>query len=273
MAKRPRDDAVTPASLLDAYNDPAQWQPADMAAFLAPLWRLNDAHLHRAPSRIPDAGLGLFTRDAIAAGTAVTWYSGAVVSYTRQREMQRADPRVKDYAWDLFSMRLVILGNYAYHAGTGALERVPYDQLDAMFTGDGAAQFCNSISPGAPGTGQNVAYITVKDARWNVPPDQDILNATDALVRRYPRGEGRATILFALEDIGAGEELVADYGAGYFASSAKQPRWRFPCATCGRVGAPLACDGCTTETLYCNRACQEADWAAHVIVCSCYPLS
>ena len=205
---------LRPDQIEDAYLDPRRRQPANMDTFLQSLWRLGDAHLYRAPSMIAGAGLGLFTRDPIRRGVPITWYSGPVVSWATYKALRERDPHVKDYAWVTLHSYLMTLGDYR-RLPSGQVERVPYEALDATFAGDGAAQFANSVSPQHP-DGQNAAYITIWEPRWDAPPDADPIDFRQAVVRANPRGEGRATVLFALRDIATGEELLGDYGRGYF---------------------------------------------------------
>ncbi len=113
-----------------------------------------------------------------------------------------------------------------------------------------------------------MAHISVKDARWNIAAGEDVLAATDRLVARYPHAEGRAVITFALDDIAAGDELVANYGAGYFGGGGgnanKVPRFR-ACAACGTV-ALWQCSKCKSVA-YCTTECQTLDWHAHAMTC------
>ena len=177
-------------------------------------------------------------------------------------------------------MRFIVLGDYRYDVRRG-LERVPYDDLDRVFTGQGAAQFCNAISPTTPpDVEQNVALVRVSDRRWTIPAGQPLGDATEALFRQWPGAQGREVILFALTDVEAGTELIAAYGEGYFQQAAlrrrlnptpvqasllgglREPlRERPPsCVVCG-LHAPLyVCDwGEEGTRLYCSVDCQRSD--------------
>lgn len=272
MSKRPapasstNDDCFTADALFEAYNDPAQLQPEDIDVFKQPLWTLGDEHLFRAPSVLnPAAGMGLFTRTDIRCGAPITWYSGAVVPFKTATDMKKLDASVKDYMWALMRMRFIALGDYVYDHSTAQLKRVPHARLDVIFHGDGAAQFANSISPPSVGADkQNVAYINVADRRWHVDERMypDILARVDALQKQYAHAEGRACILFALRPIAAGEELIADYGEGYFAAAPV----RFRCAACD-APEPLNMCGACKQVSYCNVTCQRMDARRHVLNC------
>lgn len=212
-------------------------RPVIAEDYVQTLWTLGDQHLERRVSTIPNAGLGLFTRVPVAAGSVLTWYDGAVISKTEYDRRKAEDATVVDYALDLGLHSYVVLGDHVYatDADTSSggsrssssssrdddddddIVRVAPHDLERVFTGRGAAQFCNTtLAEWA--TERNATFLNVTDHRWlafdgpNAPLDFDL---RDTLIRRYPRGQGRLRLLVTLRDVAAGEELLVYYGRSY----------------------------------------------------------
>lgn len=194
----------------------AEGRPVDADAYCKTLWTLNDGRLERRPSTLPNAGQGLFTRQHIAAGTVVTWYDGAVIAKDAYMLLKSYDPTLVHYAADLGLQSYVVLGDHLVDHGDN-LVRIRYRDLDRVFTGRGAAQFCNSTRK-EWSLGRNATFINVTDHRWlhfDHPAAPLNLDLRDALIRAHPRGQGRLRLLVTLRDVAAGEELLVYYGRHY----------------------------------------------------------
>ena len=192
-------------------------RPRDMERYLPTLWTLRDDHLYRRVSNVPGAGKGLFSQTPIRAGQVVTWYSGALVDFETYEAMADTDADIHDYAVRLLDERFVRLGNYQWDDDTNALVPVPYADLEAVFTGQGAAQFANSASPGAANA--NAHLLELKD-RNHWPRMDGVASDSEMYFENLeyinPSLKGVEVLLVALCDIATGEEILLDYGEEYF---------------------------------------------------------
>ncbi len=202
-----RSDARAASERLYAqYNNGGNLQPRRLDTFLRPLALLDGATLYRARSSVLNAGMGLFTGQALLRNQPITNVSGARVSRGEIEQLRIDDPDVKDYQTSLSVFDLFVLGNYV-RDDDGRLRKVQSADMGTVFRGQGAAQFAQKGV-----NGPNAALVTVSDHRWNINPQLvDVIDATKTLKTRFPHGEGRASVLFALRDIGADEELIISY--------------------------------------------------------------
>lgn len=236
--------------------------PEDLNAVRATMMTLGDG-LIRQPSGIPSAGLGLYCERDIAAGTLVTWYSGAIVSSDEYNALKKKDSDYRSHARKFGSRGRVILGNYARDTGTGALRKVPPADLGAVFEHDGALQFMNG---GKSGSGAiNVAGFRITDRATTVPRDtplERVVDVADALEREHPLGA--LFVGVATRDISAGTELITSYGEAYMDQQIKRnPTFRpfGQCRTCP-AGAPaqFMCGACSSVS-YCSPECYAVETA------------
>lgn len=216
-------------------------RPATVAAFKGSMMVLGK-ELHRAPSRIPDAGMGLFAKVALKKGDVFTWYSGAHVTYQDKALLAKSDPQLKAYLRAVgVGLHEFVVGNYrrAYPDTPRRFVQVAYDKMDEAFHEDGAAQFMNGRES-LTASDVNVACITVYSKLRAPPPLQRHEGESDtafrqrealrsmavgeALIRQYP--DEALIVALALDDIAPDTELLTSYGAGYFGETKKKPMAR-----------------------------------------------
>jgi len=176
------------------------------------------------PSAIPNAGLGVKVMGAVAAGTVITKYEGALVNIlvlqAVKSRLPRASPLLPLLTSHAIRVNLLwgVLGNFESDtpqlAGGDVLARMGLYHVNnpqRAMRGKGLAGFINTLEPGdeahLPGVNFNVKFEVVEDYTLE-GPDHD-----KARFFEKPAG-GYIMAAVAARDIRADEELFAFYNRG-----------------------------------------------------------
>ncbi len=265
MSKRSRQDLETrreerrkikeKEDTVNAVRDQYEEHPPQhLNEIKAKLLTLGD-QLYQGPSGVEGAGLGLFSRVDFKKGDLITWYDGVVVTFAEYDRLKKEDPNYLAYA-DALASKINILSNYRRNE-TGALVKIPDEELAQFYTGRGAFQFMNGGRLHYDSV--NVGKFVIKEARRMVPrnyPLDHLAERERRLQDEFP--DSMILVAVAFWDIPAGTELIQSYGDHYMdvLEYGWDTRLLPTCVYCSTL-ATFQCSRCKDP--YCSETCRTDD--------------